>query len=327
MIKKFSKVAATEENKNWENLIKRQTELHTEKDDTRTPFGRDYTRILHSLAYRRLKHKTQVFFDTTNDHICTRLEHVYHVESISHTIANNLGLNTELTKAISVGHDIGHAPFGHQGETILKILAKKYLKNSFYHEVNSLRFIDEIELLEDENRKYKNLNLTYAVRDGIVSHCGEKTENNIKPRIKYIDLNNYNKKGKYRPYTWEGCVVRISDKIAYLGRDFEDAKRLNFITREQFINYIKLADAHGCKILNNTTIIQKLITDLCNNSNIEDGLCFSSNIFSLINEMMKYNYEYILKLYIMNIMVKIQLKNLKINQYNILNYLKVSVNG
>ena len=96
----FSEVAATPENANWEKLIARPSALYNRADDVRSPFARDYTRILHSTAYRRLKHKTQVFYNIDNDHICTRMEHVAHVESVSSTIASNLGLNTELTKAI-----------------------------------------------------------------------------------------------------------------------------------------------------------------------------------------------------------------------------------
>ena len=130
---KFKSVATTSKNANWEKLIKRTTCLYSRNDDVRSPFARDYTRILHSLAYRRLKHKTQVFFNIDNDHICTRMEHVAHVESVSHTIAKSLGLNDELTKAIAMGHDLGHAPFGHQGETVISELSKKYLGENFWH--------------------------------------------------------------------------------------------------------------------------------------------------------------------------------------------------
>lgn len=135
---KFKEFASTEKNKNWDNLILREGKLYDRKGDVRTPFTRDYTRILHSLAYRRLKHKTQVFFNIDNDHICTRMEHVAHVESVSATIAKQLGLNTELTKAIAIGHDIGHAPFGHHGEAVLDNIAKEKLKESggFWHEKN-----------------------------------------------------------------------------------------------------------------------------------------------------------------------------------------------
>ena len=114
MNKKFYDVAINNNSK-WKKAIYREEDLYSRENDLRSEFERDYTRILHSLAYRRLKHKTQVFFNTQNDHICTRMEHVAHVESISYTISKELGLNSELTKAISIGHDLGHAPFGHQG--------------------------------------------------------------------------------------------------------------------------------------------------------------------------------------------------------------------
>ena len=132
----FNDVSMTPTNPKWSDMTQRPSELYNRSDDIRSPFARDYTRILHSMAYRRLKHKTQVFFNIDNDHICTRMEHVSHVESVSNTIANNLGLNTELTRAIAMGHDLGHAPFGHHGETIITNLCKQYISDdmTFWHE-------------------------------------------------------------------------------------------------------------------------------------------------------------------------------------------------
>ena len=118
--KKFASVSAHPENPKWKEYIRRDSELYERKNDIRSEFNRDYNRILHCNAYRRLKHKTQFFFATSNDHICTRLEHVNHVSSVSYTIADFLGLNTELTAAIAIGHDLGHAPFGHEGNESLK---------------------------------------------------------------------------------------------------------------------------------------------------------------------------------------------------------------
>ena len=195
MVKHFEEVAATEKHPLWANLLKRKGHLYEHTIELRSPFERDYTRVLHSLAYRRLKHKTQVFFNIENDHICTRMEHVAHVESVSNTIAKNLGLNTELTKAIAIAHDLGHTPFGHLGETVVKNIAKKRLGEEFWHEKNGLRFVDEVELLEDSYKKYQNLCLTYAVRDGIISHCGEINENGLRPREGLIDLNEFRKAG------------------------------------------------------------------------------------------------------------------------------------
>jgi dGTPase len=215
----FETVKAYENNSKWNNMISRMSSLYKRQNDIRSEFGRDYTRILHSTAYRRLKHKTQVFFAPQNDHICTRIEHVSHVESVSFTIANYLGLNTELTKAISVGHDLGHAPFGHLGETIIQDILREEGLPAFWHEKNGLHYVDEIELLEDNSGYKKNLDLTYAVRDGIISHCGEVDQNGLKPRDEFIDLKNYQSANQYQPYTWEGCVVKVADKISYLGRE------------------------------------------------------------------------------------------------------------
>lgn len=145
----LTKVRAGMSNPKWEQLVKRQNEIYHRPDEVRSEFWRDYNRILHSNAYRRLKHKTQVFFATRHDHVCTRLEHVNHVASVSFTIASELGLNTELVSAISIGHDLGHAPFGHSGERILARLVEEYIGDTFWHEKNSLRFADKIELLYD----------------------------------------------------------------------------------------------------------------------------------------------------------------------------------
>ena len=169
----FKQQSINKDNPKWENVISRLTPLETKPTDIRTPFDRDYTRIIHSNAYRRLKHKTQVFFSPENDHICTRSEHVTHVESISYTIAKYLGLNLELTKAIAVAHDLGHSPFGHAGEKILSKISERDLGTKFWHEQNGLNFVDNIELLEDHSGYKQNLDLTYGVRDGIISHCGE----------------------------------------------------------------------------------------------------------------------------------------------------------
>ena len=124
----FEHVAMNENNPDFQKAISRLKPLYQRSNDLRSEFGRDYTRIIFSLAYRRLKHKTQVFFAVKDDHVCTRSEHVNLVESISYTIANYLGLNTELTKAIAVGHDLGHAPFGHGGERIIDEIAKQVVK-------------------------------------------------------------------------------------------------------------------------------------------------------------------------------------------------------
>lgn len=290
---KFKDYIADENNPKWENMIGREKEIYKREKDARSEFERDYTRILHCTAYRRLKHKTQVFYSPENDHICTRIEHVMHVESVSYTIAKYLGLNTELTKAIAIAHDLGHSPFGHEGEKILSEISKREFNEPFWHEKNGLDYVDKIELLEDFNKNEQNLNLTYAVRDGIISHCGEIDENSLKPREEYIDLKkDYTKPNQYSPYTWEACVVKIADKISYLGRDIEDAITLGILDKKLEELY-KILQSE--QVINNTVIINYLINDLCENSTIEKGLCFSEKTFELINKIKSFNYNNIYK--------------------------------
>ncbi len=290
----FKDCAMESSNAKWPYSVRREVSLYAREDDIRTEFARDYNRILHCTAYRRLKHKTQVFFATTNDHICTRIEHVNHVSSISHTIAKFLGLNTELTSAIAIGHDLGHAPFGHAGEDYIKKIASRELGDYFWHEKNSLRFVDYCETLEAPSGKHHNLNLTYAVRDGIISHCGEVDENALYPRDEFIDLNSIARPNEYKPYTWEGCVVKISDKIAYLGRDIEDALTLKILNRQQLRELSSLVKEHGnyrIREINNTFVIHKLIIDLCKNSSPQTGIMLSDESLRVMNALKKFNYK------------------------------------
>ena len=288
----LKKLAANESNEKWTNIIKRENELYSRGNDIRSEFERDYTRIIHSLAFRRMKHKTQVFFSPVNDHICTRMEHVILVESISHSIANYLGLNTELTKAIAMAHDIGHSPFGHQGEKILSKISERDIGKRFWHERNGMEIVDNVNLLEDDKQNLQNLNLTYSVRDGIISHCGEIDENGLKPRNEYIDLYDYNYPNQYKPYTWEGCVVKVADKIAYLGRDIQDAITLGILD-EHLQELHNLLDIDISESINNTIIINRLVYDLCENSNEIDGLKFSEKAFDFMNKLKEFNYKYI----------------------------------
>ena len=313
---KLSSVTMNENHQNYKLAISRNEELYTRRKDIRTPFGRDYTRILFSEAYRRLKHKTQVFFAVENDHICTRSEHVNLVESVSHTIAHELGLNTELTKAIAVGHDLGHAPFGHGGEVILTKIATECGLGKFWHEKNSLHFVDHIELLEDNEHNLRNLNLTYAIRDGIVSHCGEMNQKFIKPRLEYIDLDDYNYAGEYNPYTYEGCVVKMADKIAYLARDIEDALRLKILTQadvDRLKNHLNTLTSYQFHAINNGAVVNYFITDVIENSSVEEGIGLSDDALLIMKEMMKFNYEniYLIKrMHIHNDYVALILKSI-----------------
>ena len=291
---RFKNSGTFPESPKWEKSIERYGSLYKRKDDVRSEFWRDYNRILHCKAYRRLKHKTQVFFATTNDHICTRIEHVSHVASVSETISNFLGLNTELTRAIAIGHDLGHAPFGHKGEVVLNKIAKKEINESFWHEKNSLWFVDKIETLQNQYGRKENLALTYAVRDGIISHCGEVNENSIFPRHEAIDLYDIDHPNQYSPYTWEGCVVKIADKISYLGRDIEDAITLKILSRTQLkeLKFIseKITNVH-IREINNTVLMHDFIINLCQMSSPEEGIRFSDDYLQLINSIKTFNYR------------------------------------
>ncbi len=292
----FKEQAMVPGNPRYEASIARYGTLSVKKNDVRTPFERDYTRILHSRAYSRLKHKTQVFFATTNDHICTRIEHVNHVSSISVAICKHLGLNEELALAIATGHDLGHAPFGHSGERFISQLTNEYLDQNFIHEKNSLRFIDNYETLQNSRGFEQNLNLTYAVRDGIICHCGEVEDDVLFPRDSYIKLEEIIQPNQYSPYTWEGCVVKIADNIAYVGRDIEDALRLHILdgVHEKLLEEMlkDYADIDVRKT-NNTSMIYHLVTDLCEQSSPGEGMHYSDDHLKFLREIKDFNYKYI----------------------------------
>jgi len=284
----FSEYKTCKSNSKWEQCIFREFK---EERNLRSEFEKDYNRIIHTKAYRRLKHKTQVFFAPKNDHLCTRIEHVNLVSSASYTLSNFLGLNTELTTAIANGHDVGHAPFGHEGEKHLKRLSEIYLDGqTFFHEGNSLRFLDSIETLESKSGMIKNLNLTYAVRDGIVNHCGEVNEHGLYPREEGIDLKEIRKRNQYRPYTWEGCVVKISDRVAFLGRDIEDSIDIGILTLRE-LKALSSSIKMPVEKINNANILSIIIPDLCLNSSPEEGLKFSNKVLELIDKVYSFSLD------------------------------------
>ncbi len=201
---------------------------HPEVPDTiRTPFERDGHRILHAKPFRRLRNKTQVFFSPENDHITTRMDHSLYVATISRTICRALRLNDDLAYAIALGHDLGHAPFGHSGEKVLEELLNRRraaeAQLEYTHEAQSLRVVDQLSAVS--GRDFPGLNLCYEIRDGIRCHCGESTEQHISPRPASDERDPADLSGRGTlPITVEGCVVRMADRIAYLGRDYEDAQ-------------------------------------------------------------------------------------------------------
>ena len=296
----FSKVATTSLSHKWQDAVKREIPIYSRGNSIRSDFDRDYTRLLHCQAFSRLKHKTQVFYSPHNDHVCTRMEHVLHVASVADTISKYLALNTELSQAIAIGHDIGHAPFGHTGEDILNSLMEARpgaaAPKKFWHERNSLFFADYIETLSDPNGTEKTLNLTYAVRDGIICHCGEVDEQGLKPREDAINLYDIKVPGYKNPFTWEGCVVKLSDKIAFLGRDLQDARRYHILDMSCYRQLREIVGStlgieQDKKAVNTTVLINDMIVDLCRQSSPEKGLCFSEPYFKFIRELKKFSYE------------------------------------
>jgi dGTPase len=253
--------------------------------DIRGEYFRDQTKIIHSQPFRRLKSKTQVFTSPDNDHICTRIEHVLHVATIAASVCkgfNQCGswrLNEELAYAIGLAHDLGHAPFGHEGE---RALSAKITPQRFMHEINGYRIVERLSNYGD------GLNLTYAVKDGLICHCGEDFNNNaLRPAAAPNDLDNI-KDRSHMPTTYEGCVVRLADKIAYLGRDIEDAVREKIITPADVPAAVK-KELGG----NNGEIINALVLDLINNSKDSGSIGFSKEKFEIINELKSFNYKYI----------------------------------
>ena len=258
-----------------------QREHHLDPDDFRTEFHRDYTRIIHSRAFRRLRHKTQVFIHPQNDHLCTRLEHSLHVASVAMTIARALRLNEDLVTAIAVGHDLGHAPFGHKGEKSLNALVKRH-GLSFSHELHSLRLVDH---LESPYREYAGLNLTFAVRDGIACHYGEGFELSLSPdRDKSPDSLLSMVSGEARPMTLEGCVVRWADKVAYLGRDLEDALTLSIIRQEDIPGIVR--ERLGTT---NREIIANLVHELALSGDERDCISIRTEMHDALNEFYQFN--------------------------------------
>lgn len=260
--------------------------------DIRPEFFHDTDRIVHSRAYARYIDKTQVFYLIKNDHITHRVLHVQLVSKIARTIGRFLNLNEDLVEAISLGHDVGHTPFGHKGETLLSAFCKDNGAGHFEHNVQSFRLFHE---LENKGRGY---NLTIQVLDGIICHNGEMLQREYrcnKAKTGEDLLGEYRSalasggvSAKMVPMTLEGCVMRISDVIAYIGRDIEDAIILGMIKREELPRESTLVLGD-----NNRDIVNNLIVDLVNNSYGSDSLIFSQEVFDALNALKDWNYKFI----------------------------------
>ena len=253
--------------------------------DVRTDYERDTGRIIYSMDFRRLRHKTQVFFNPQNDHICTRMEHVIYVDYLAKTIGRALNLNVDLIEAIALGHDLGHAPFGHSGEKTLSACLQSQQSDAYFqHELHSLRVVDHLAT----RPRGKGLNLTYEVRDGIASHCGETYgEFVLRPnRSKNPDNIEQQALTHGFPATLEGCVVRIADKIAYVGRDIEDAVRAGIMEFGDVPAAIQSSLGRT-----NGEIINTLVTDIITGSYGRDEIVLSLEHGASMEELLRENVE------------------------------------
>ncbi len=276
-----------------DEIYLKRTHAHT--PDLRDEYFRDQTKIIHSLPFRRLKHKAQVFFAPKNDHICTRIEHVLHVSTIAATICRGLNksgnweLSEDMAYAIGLGHDIGHAPFGHEGERAIDACLKPSGKH-FLHELNSYRVVEHLANYGE------GLNLTFAVKDGIICHCGEDFNNNVlRPAKTPNDLEKITGRTQM-PSTYEGCIVRLADKIAYFGRDIEDAIKADLITKEDIPQDVRKEVGTS-----NGEIINTLTLDLIDHSKDKDYIGFSEDKFQLISQLRDFNYS---RIYCSPVMLK-----------------------
>jgi dGTPase len=222
----------------------------------RTPFQRDRDRIVHSKAFRRLKHKTQVFIAPEGDHYRTRLTHTLEASGISRTVARALGLNEDLTEAIGLGHDLGHPPFGHLGEEVLDEALSAHGRG-FHHNEHSLRVVEKLE------REGHGLNLTAQVRDGILNHTGQ---------------------GK--PVTLEGRVVRIVDRVAYINHDIDDAVRAGLLAEADLpAAEIELLGATGSER------IDRLVTDMVETSRATGDIAQSDDVGGAMLRLRKFMFD------------------------------------
>ena len=265
---------------------RREEDLLTE--GYRQAFSVDVDRILHSRAYARYIDKTQVFYLIRNDHITHRVLHVQLVSKIGRSIGRFLGLNEDLIEAVALGHDIGHTPFGHDGERFLSRLCREHGIGSFHHNVQSVHFLEDVE------RKGKGWNLCLQTLDGILCHDGEVHTAQLAPRrVKsFVDLQAEMAAKSRRsdtelvPMTLEGCVVRMVDTVAYIGRDIEDAIRLGLIGRSDLpaASTAVLGDTNG-------TIVFRLATDIIRTSHGNDFVSFSPEVSEALKQLKRFNLE------------------------------------
>ncbi len=271
--------------------------LRSRPDETagkgyRLPYSIDTDRILHSHAFTRYIDKTQVFSLIPNDHITHRVLHVQLVSRIARTIGRALDLNEDLIEAVALGHDIGHTPFGHDGERYLSALCTEHGIGEFHHNIQSVRFLDRIE------NHGKGWNLCVQTLDGIFCHNGEIHDTCLEPATdktpddlrREIDDQNRGMIVRPRPMTLESCVVRMADTISYLGRDIDDAIRLGLLQRSDLPREATdvLGDTNG-------TMVYTMVTDIIHNSLDRNAIAYSEDISRAIRILKAFNLRTIYK--------------------------------
>lgn len=263
--------------------------FHPIDDDIRAPFFRDVDRIIHALSYTRYADKTQVYSFKQNDHISERMLHVQLVSKVARTIGRALNLNCDLIEAIALGHDVGHTPLGHTGEALLNEISLRELGEYFAHNIQGVRHYMEVE------NHGEGLNLSVQVLDGIMCHNGEMLSNVYTPVAKTKEefLREYQEayhdlkaSSHNHPMTLEGCVVRISDIIGYIGRDIEDAIELGLFERSELPKEIT-------EVLGNTNsdIMNTIILDIIENSLDKPYIALSERVYRALFALKKFNGE------------------------------------
>ena len=299
--------------------------IKKEKNDIRPPFFRDIDRIIYSLSYTRYLDKTQVFSNSENTNISKRMTHVQLVSKIARTIGRALNLNEDLIEAAALGHDLGHVPYGHVGEAILNKISLENNEGYFNHNIQSVRTLMYIE------NKGQGRNLTVQVLDAIMCHNGEIPLGLYEPKKKSVDefIKEYNASyfdssviSKMRPMTLEGCVVRISDIVGYIGRDIEDALRVGVIKRNDIPKHITKYLGN-----NNRELVNNVILDIIDNSYNKPYISMSNEVYRAIIDLKKFNYENIylkanskeqIKIYekMFRLLFNTYLNDLSINNYD-----------
>lgn len=265
----------------------RRRDDESERWDMRDAYSIDVDRILHSRAYTAYIDKTQVFYLVGHQGISHRVIHVQLLSRIARTIGRRLQLNEDLIEAAAIGHDIGHPPFGHDGEHYLDEICRDAGIGAFRHNVQAVQSLERIE------KNGAGLNLTMAVLDGILCHNGERSEPTLVPGD-YQDFAVFDAKhelarngGNPLPGTLEGCLVRVADTVSYIGRDIEDAITLGIIGRDDLPHEIiaTLGNTNG-------RIVYSLVDDLTRNS---DGtkISYSPDVFAALHVLKQFNYEHI----------------------------------